>query len=77
VPTGRAAYRAVLAAINALGANQLDTATAARLVQSDVVHVRTDVAGFKPDAAELRSRQRSLEDQFAEVKRPPDSGLGE
>lgn len=54
----QADYRAVLAAVNALGANQRDHALA-------ISELKTDMAEVK---AELRGFRRSTEENLAELK---------
>lgn len=54
-------YRAVLAAVNALGANQREMA----LTLAD--HTR-QLAELKNGQADLRAGQRSLDEHFTEVK---------
>jgi ribosomal protein L29 len=54
----QADYRAVLAAVNALGANQRDHAAAISELRTDVAEVKTEVRGFR----------RSSEENLAELK---------
>lgn len=54
-------YRAVLAAVNALGANQRELAEGQR-------QLRADVDGIKSTLADTNARVRSLEDGQAEIK---------
>ena len=68
----RADYRAVLAAANALGANQRDhghrlTAVETRLgtVNTRLATVETELADFR---TETRARFRSVDEQLAEIK---------
>lgn len=68
----QADYRAVLAAVNALGANQRDHASAISGLRTDVSEVKTDIAEVKADVAEvkveLRGFRRSTEENIAELK---------
>jgi septal ring factor EnvC (AmiA/AmiB activator) len=48
-------YRAVLAAVNALGANQRDHALDLAAVKTDVAAVKTDVAAVKTDVGVLKT----------------------
>lgn len=68
----QADYRAVLAAVNALGASQRDHALAIGDVKTDVATLKTDVAELKTDMAsvkaELRGFRRSTEENLAELK---------
>ncbi|ULE31135.1 hypothetical protein [Mycobacterium sp. IDR2000157661] len=57
----QADYRAVLAAVNALGANQREMAMT-------LVDQGRDLAELKNGQTELRAGQRSLEDNVAEIK---------
>jgi uncharacterized coiled-coil protein SlyX len=68
----QADYRAVLAAVNALGANQRDhalrlTAVETRLgtVDTRLATVETELADFH---TETRGRFRSVDEQLAEIK---------
>jgi hypothetical protein len=68
----QADYRAVLAAVNALGANQRDhgfrlTAVETRLgtVDTRLATVETELADFRQ---ETRGRFRSVDEQLAEIK---------
>ena len=68
----QADYRAVLAAVNALGANQRDnglrlTAVETRLgtVDTRLATVETELADFR---TETRARFRSVDEQLAEIK---------
>lgn len=61
----QADYRAVLAAVNALGANQRDHASAISGLRTDVSEVKTDIAEVK---VELRGFRRSTEENIAELK---------
>ncbi len=72
-------YRALLAAGNALGANQRDHASAINELRTDVsdiktyvAEVKTEIAEVKTDVAEvnteLRGFRRSTEENLAELK---------
>jgi hypothetical protein len=72
-------YRAVLAAVNALGANQRDHAldlaavkTDLAVVKIDVAAVKTDVAGVKTELADFRTETRatfrSVDEHLAEIR---------
>jgi prefoldin subunit 5 len=79
VEASQADYRAVLAAVNALGANQrehslrlvtveskLDTVESElRTVKSDVATVKTELADFR---TETRATLRSVDEHLAEIK---------
>jgi hypothetical protein len=54
----QADYRAVLAAVNALGANQREHAVRLTAVETELTDFRT----------EARSRFRSVDEQLAEIK---------
>ena len=61
----QADYRAVLTAINALGANQRDHALSISELKTDVAELKTDVADVK---TELRGFRRSTDENLAELK---------
>jgi hypothetical protein len=72
-------YRAVLAAVNALGANQRDHALDLSAVKIDFAAVKTDVAAVKTDVAalkteftdfrtETRANFRSVDEHLAEIR---------
>jgi hypothetical protein len=72
-------YRAVLAAVNALGANQREHSLSLARTNSDVAAIKTDLAALKTDVAaskvdfidfrqETRANFRSVDEQFAELK---------
>ena len=68
----QADYRAVLAAVNALGANQRDHAlglaavkTGLAAVEARLGVVETELADFR---TETRARFRSVDEQLAEIK---------
>jgi len=58
-------YRAVLAAVNALGANQREHALGLADVKGDVAELKTDVADLRQ---ETRARFRSIDEQLADIK---------
>jgi uncharacterized coiled-coil protein SlyX len=68
----QADYRAVLAAVNALGANQRDHALRLRAVETRLATVETDVSTVKVELVdfrtETRGRFRSVDEQLAEIK---------
>jgi hypothetical protein len=68
----QADYRAVLAAVNALGANQRDHAFGLAAVQTDLVAVKTDVAAVKSELADFRTETRatfrSVDEHLAEIR---------
>jgi uncharacterized coiled-coil protein SlyX len=61
----QADYRAVLAAVNALGANQRDHALRLDGVTAELEAVKTELADFRQ---ETRATSRSLDVQLAEIK---------
>ena len=61
----RADYRAVLTAVNALGANQREHAIAIKGLQTDVAEVKVELSELK---SELRGFRRSTEEGMAELK---------
>jgi ABC-type transporter Mla subunit MlaD len=61
----QADYRAVLAAVNALGANQRDHALRLDAVTTELASVNTALADFRQ---ETRATSRSLDEQLAEIK---------
>ena len=61
----QADYRAVLAAINALAANQREHALGLVAVKTDVAAVKTDLDDFRQ---ETRATFRSVDEQLAEIK---------
>ena len=61
----QADYRAVLTAVNALGANQRDHALSISELKTDVAELKTDVADVK---TELRGFRRSTDENLAELK---------
>ncbi len=72
-------YRAVLAAVNALGANQREHSLSLARTNSDVAAIKTDLAALNTDVAaskvdfidfrqETRENFRSVDEQFAELK---------
>jgi hypothetical protein len=68
----QADYRAVLAAVNVLGANQRDHGLGLAAVTTDLADVKTDVATVKVELAdfrtETRARFRSVDEHLAEIK---------
>ena len=68
----QADYRAVLAAINALAANQREHALGLAAVKTDLAAVKTDLAAVKTDLddfrQETRATFRSVDEQLAEIK---------
>lgn len=64
----QADYRAVLTAVNALGANQRELAEGQRQLKSDVADLKSDAANLKSQMADTNTRVRSLEDGQAEIK---------
>lgn len=65
---GQADYRAVLAAVNALGANQRELAEGQRQLNSDVAALINVVAGVENTLADTNARVRSMEKGQAEIK---------
>lgn len=61
----QADYRAVLAAVNALGANQREHALRLDRVETRLTGVQTQLADFRQ---ETQGRFRSVDDQLAEIK---------
>jgi ABC-type transporter Mla subunit MlaD len=61
----QADYRAVLSAVNALGANQRDHAFELAAVKTDVAGVKTELAEFR---AETRATFRSVDEHLAEIR---------
>ena len=61
----QADYRAVLAAVNALGANQREHALGLATVKTGLAAVKTELAEF---CQETRSTSRSVDEQLAELK---------
>lgn len=61
----RADDRALLAAVNALGANQRDHALDLAAVKTDVAGLKTEFVDFR---AETRARFRSVDEHLAEIK---------
>ena len=68
----QADYRAVLAAVNALGTNQREHALGLAAVNTDLAAVKTDLAAVKTDLddfrQETRATFRSVDEQLAEIK---------
>ena len=61
----QADYRAVLAAVNGLGANQREHALRLDRVETRLSGVETQLADFRQ---ETQGRFRSMDDQLAEIK---------
>ena len=61
----QADYRAVLAAVNALGANQREHALGLGGLKTELATVTTALAGFR---TETRATFRSVHQQLAEIK---------
>ncbi|MBS1690635.1 MAG: hypothetical protein JST91_00175 [Actinobacteria bacterium] len=68
----QADYRAVLAAVNALGANQRQHALGLADVASQLTEVKSELAEFKIEFTDFRQETRatfrSVEEQVAEIK---------
>ncbi|HZN83629.1 MAG TPA: hypothetical protein VFC01_28680 [Mycobacterium sp.] len=68
----QADYRAVLAAVNALGANQREQVLQLGSVETRLTRVETDLGDFRIEVAdfrqETRGRFRSVDEQLAEIK---------
>jgi len=68
----QADYRAVLAAVNALGANQREQVLQLGSVDTRLTRVETDLGDFRIEVAdfrqETRGRFRSVDEQLAEIK---------
>jgi hypothetical protein len=58
-------YRAVLAAVNALGANQRDHALGLAAVKTDVAALKTEFTDFR---TETRANFRSVDEHLAEIR---------
>jgi hypothetical protein len=61
-------YRAVLAAVNALGANQRDHALDLAAVKTDLAAVKIDVAAVKTDVVALKADVAAVKTDLAAVK---------
>jgi ribosomal protein L29 len=61
----QADYRAVLAAVNALGVNQRDHALGLATIKTDVAAVKTELTEFR---VETDARFRSVDEHLAEIK---------
>jgi uncharacterized coiled-coil protein SlyX len=61
----QADYRAVLTAVNALGATQRDHGLRLTAVETRLVTVETELSDFR---TETRGRFRSVDEQLAEIK---------
>lgn len=68
----QADYRAVLAAVNALGANQREHGLRLTTVETDLVEVKTRLGRVETGLADFRQetqgRFRSVDEQLAEIK---------
>ncbi|MCU1696066.1 MAG: hypothetical protein JWR34_2129 [Mycobacterium sp.] len=64
----QADYRAVLAAVNALGANQRDHALDLGAVKIDVAAVKTDVAAVKTDVAAVKTDVAAVKTELADFR---------
>ena len=64
----QADYRAVLAAVNALGANQRDHALDLGAVKIDVAAVKTDVAAVKIDVAAVKTDVAAVKTELADFR---------
>lgn len=64
----RADYRAVLAAVNALGENQREHATDLAAVKTDVAAVKTDVAVLKTDMVAVKTDMAAVKTDVAALK---------
>jgi ABC-type transporter Mla subunit MlaD len=64
----QADYGAVLAAVNALGANQRDHALDLAAVKTDVAAVKTDVAAVKTDVAGVKTDVVALKAELADFR---------
>jgi predicted nucleic acid-binding Zn-ribbon protein len=58
----------LLAAVNALGANQRELAEGQRQLRSDVAALKDDLAGVENTLADTNARVRSMEEGQAEIK---------
>ena len=61
----QADYRAVLSAVNALGANQREHGVGLTSVETRLTSVETELADFR---TETRARFRSVDEQLVEIK---------
>jgi len=61
-------YRAVLAAVNALGANQREHSLDLAAVKTDVAAVKTDVAAVKTDVAAVKTDVAVVKTDVAALK---------
>jgi hypothetical protein len=64
----QADYRAVLAAVNGLAANQRDHALGLAAVKADVAAVKTDVAAVKVDVAALKVDVAAVKVEMADFR---------
>ena len=70
-------YRAVLAAVNALGANQRDHTLDLAAVKTDVAAVKTDVAAVKTDVVALKTELADFRTETRTTFRSVDEHLAE
>ncbi|ORB26377.1 hypothetical protein BST36_03815 [Mycolicibacterium moriokaense] len=61
-------YRAVLAAVNALGANQREHSVGLARASSELETVRSEVAAVKTDGAELKTEVAAVKTDVAALK---------
>jgi hypothetical protein len=65
-------YRAVLAAVNALGANQREHSLGLTEVKTELAQVTSELAGFKIEFGDFRQETRatfrSVDEQLADIK---------
>lgn len=61
-------YRAVLAAVNALGANQREHTLDVAAVKTDVAAVKTDMAAVKTDVAEVKTDVAAVKAELADFR---------
>jgi septal ring factor EnvC (AmiA/AmiB activator) len=64
----QADHRAVLAAVNALGANQRDHALDLGAVKTDVAAVKIDVAALKIDVAAVKTDVATVKTELADFR---------
>jgi hypothetical protein len=68
----QADYRAVLAAVNALGANKREHSVRLTAVETRLTRVETDLGDFRIEMADFRqetqARFRSVDEHLAEIK---------
>ena len=73
----QADYRAVLAAVNALGANQRDHTLDLAAVKTDVAAVKTDVAAVTTDVVALKTELADFRTETRTTFRSVDEHLAE